>query len=89
MPQVAISCNVRKHPPHVLSGRSLHCLQQGDVGIFLTVKVLLESLSEGRFLGLLILILAIQDTTFYFPEYRFLTLNRLDRLPTNLHRTQR
>ena len=89
MPQVAISCNVRKHPPHVLSGRSLHCLQQGDVGIFLTVKVLLESLSEGRFFVLLILILAIRDTAFYFPEYRFLTLNRLDRLLTNLPRTER
>ena len=88
MPQVAISCNVRKHPPHVLSGRSLHCLQQGDVGIFLTVSVLLESLS-GKVLVLLILILAIQDTAFYFPGYRFLTLNRLDRLCSNLPRKER
>jgi hypothetical protein len=51
--------------------------------------VSLESLSEGRFFVLLILILAIRDTAFYFPEYRFLTLNRLDRLITNLPRTER
>ena len=89
MPQVAISCNVRKQPPQVLSGRSLHCLQHGEFGSFTTVSVLPESLSADGLLGLLILILAIQDTTFCFPEYRFLTLNRLDRLSTNLPRTER
>jgi len=87
MPQVAISCNVRKHPPQVLSGRSLHCLQHGEFGSFTTVIVLLESLSAA---GPLDLILAIQDTAFYFfSECRFLTLNGLDRLDINLPRTER
>lgn len=87
MPQVAISCNVRKHPPQVLSGRSLHCLQHGEFGSFTTVIVLLESLSAA---GPLDLILAIQDTAFYFfSECRFLTLNGLDRLGINLPRTER
>jgi len=90
MPQVAISCNVRKHPPQVLSGRSLHCLQQGEFGSFTTVSVLLESLSAAGFFGPLDLILAIQDTAFYFySECRFLTLNGLDRLDINLPRTER
>lgn len=87
MPQVAISCNVRKHPPQVLSGRRLHCLQQGEFWGSTTVCVLLESLSAA---GPLDLILAIQDTAFYFfAECRFLTLNGLDRLDINLPRTER
>lgn len=86
MPQVAISCNVRKHPPQVLSGRRLHCLQQGEFGSFTTVRVLPESLSAAWFFGPLDLILAIQDTAFYFfAEFRFLTLNGLDRFTFNLH----
>jgi len=70
MPQVAISCNVRKHPPHVLSGKSLHCLQQGDVGSFLTVNEVSESFSAGGLFLASILILAIQLTTFHLSEYR-------------------